>query len=80
MTKSTISSSLAEKREMFIKLQKEKEVIKNDRMTPHERKGKIPVSYIQEGTLMPVINREYDPEETRSPGPALGYIIKGRVK
>ncbi|MBN2419952.1 MAG: hypothetical protein JXL81_11240 [Deltaproteobacteria bacterium] len=73
------SSSLAAKREMFLKLQKQKETNNKDRITPHERKGNIPVSFVQRGGIMAVVNKLYDPDITRPHGPALGYIIKGRV-
>jgi hypothetical protein len=79
MLENTASSSIAAKKEMFLKFQKERESKNKDRITPRDRKGLIPVSCIQEGTLLPVINKYYDPEEIRSSGPALGYLIKGRV-
>ena len=79
MPEHAIPSSLATKRELFLKLKKQKELKNNERITPRERKGRIPVSCIQEATLMPVINGFYDPEKNRASGPALGYLIKGRV-
>ncbi len=79
MPEHAIPSSLAEKREMFLKLKKQKEIENNERIIPQDKKGRIPVSYIQEGILMPVINGVHDPEKDRAPGPALGYLIKGRV-
>ncbi len=73
------TSSLASKREMFLKLQKQKKIGNNARITSRERKGRIPVSCIQEGTLIPVINGFYDPEKNRASGPTLGFLIKGRA-
>lgn len=79
MPENTTSSSLAAKREMFLKLQKEKEINNNERITPRDRTGRIPVSYVQRGGIMAVVNKYYDPDITRPHGPCLGYIIKGRV-
>ncbi len=73
------SSSLAAKREMFLKIQKHKELNNKERITPRERTGRIPVSFVQEGGIMAVVNKLYDPDITRPHGPALGYIIKGRA-
>jgi len=77
MPENISSSSLAKKREMFLKLQKEKG--SKNKITPHERKGRIPVSYMQEQILNAEIAGSYDPEETRTVCPYLGYIIKGKI-
>jgi hypothetical protein len=60
---------LQQKKDVF-KISERERVKKKDRITPRDRKGLIPVSCIQEGTLLPVINKYYDPEEIRSSGPA----------
>ncbi len=79
MHESTGSSSIAVKREMFLKLQKQKEAINKDKITPHERKDRIPVSFMQEQILRAEMAGTYDPDKTRTVCPYLGYIIKGRI-
>lgn len=79
MQENTNSMSLAEKRELFLKLHKEKAVQSNDRITPGKRKGKIPVSFMQEQVLNAETAGSYDPDKTRTVCPYLGYIIKGKI-
>ena len=64
---------------MFLKLQKENEIRPKEKIYPDGNKNKIPVSYVQKRTLDAVIDGLYDPDEIRSPGPTLGYILKGQI-
>ncbi len=79
MPENNSSSSIAAKREMFLKLQKQRESNSKDRIISHERKERIPVSFMQEQILNAEKAGSYDPEKTRTVCPYLGYIIKGKV-
>ncbi len=79
MLENTASSSITAKKEMFLKLQKERDTKNKDRITPHEKKDMIPVSFMQEQILRAEMAGTYDPEKTRTVCPYLGYIIKGRI-
>lgn len=77
MPEHATSSSLATKREMFLKLNKQKEI--NERITPRDKRGRVPVSYMQLKMLNAVIKKLYDPEKTQTLCPSISYLIKGSV-
>ena len=79
MPENISSSSFANKKELFLRIKKEREILNKDKIIPRDRKDMIPVSYMQEKMLIPEIKGLYDPEEYRPIGPSLGYIIKGRI-
>jgi hypothetical protein len=70
------SLSLEEKKKLFVRLKKEKGHKIKERITPQDRKDRIPTSFQQELQIYSIEAKMFDPEECRIPGPAFGYTFK----